>query len=88
MIEIGVVKSVYTVANKKIVAVSLVLDLDQVDLDEVSIQFANANSVAKLSGYKFWPDKREIDLLFDNLVEIPTTGAIAFIVRDINHTCL
>lgn len=88
MIEIGIVKSVHTVADKKIVAVSLVLEPDQVPLDEISIQFGNANSVVKLNGYKFWPEKREIDLLFDSLVEVPETGATAFIARDENHTCL
>lgn len=81
MIEIGVVKSANIVANKSIVAVSLKVDLDKVPLGAAFIQFGNQVHASKLSGHKWWPERGEIDLLFDGLSSPPEIGTAIFLVE-------
>lgn len=79
VIDIGVVESVYVVAGKSIVAVRLKVDLDKVQLGAASIKFSNQARASKLSGHKWWPERQQIDLLFDFLEVPPQPGDAAFV---------
>ncbi len=83
MTDIGIVKSVYTVAKKTIVAVSLRVDLDQIQFDTSLVQFGVEGPRLYLDGHKWWPDRQEIDLLFDDLGDTPDVGTSVAIVSEI-----
>lgn len=84
MIDIGIVESVDVVAGKSIVAVRLEVDLDKVPLEAgaVSIKFSNQVHANKLSGHKWWPERQQIDLLFDSIEVLPQLGDAVFVSLD------
>jgi hypothetical protein len=81
VIDIGTVKFVHTVATKKIVAIDLAAGVDQLLLDGTLVKFGTAEPRARLVGCNWWPDRREVDLLFDNLPVVPAIGSNTYIIK-------
>jgi hypothetical protein len=83
LIDRGKVNSVHRVAGKVIVAVALNDAADEAILNHASVQFGESERAIKLSGFKWWPERQEVDLLFDDLENPPEIGSTTFIVSSI-----
>lgn len=80
LIEFGKVISVYQVAGKTIVAVDVHDDKDGIVLEQAAVKFGSAKDAVSLSGCKWWPDRKEVDLLFDKATESIEVGMPVYVV--------
>ena len=80
MIELGIVNSIEKVSSNCIVSIVLDQGYDGISLNDVSIIFGENGAPLQLTGFKWWIDKLQLDLMFDANFEFPEIGSAAFII--------
>jgi hypothetical protein len=78
--DFGKVKSIHQLAGKTIVVVCVHNGNDTMALDQVTIMFGHDERAYSLNGYKWWPDRKEVDFLFNEKIKDFDTGVTIFIV--------
>jgi hypothetical protein len=77
--DFGKVKSIHQLADKTIVVVCVNNGNDALTLDQVKVLFGQDGHLHSLSGYKWWLDRKEVDLLFNETIKNVDIGVTTFI---------
>lgn len=71
MNKLGIVKQIYHFSYMEIISVELSINCDY-------LKFNDSQNLWPLKGYKFWPERNEIDLVFKDIDDIPEIGSSVY----------